>query len=91
MRLHKDLISRLNNCISQSDKPESVAGHIFREFKIHELQSVLEHLVQVYTDAPNLLNTFCQSKSDACSIETSEFDKLDNDFKTWYFAKYLNQ
>jgi len=90
MKINKNLQEKLNGCIAQSDKSDSIASHIFQDCTVNETKDILSHLIQVYLDAPELLEKFWQSKSDACPLEASEMEANETEFKKWFYSEYLN-
>lgn len=57
----------------------------------YELIEVLKLLINKYENQHNLLTDFFQSSSDACILEASDMEKLENDFKSYVLNQLKNQ
>lgn len=85
VELPQGIKERLNCCLSESDKPENIAGEIMREFTVRELEKVLTVFVDLYDKAPALLNLFWQRSSDACPLEVSEAEAQEKEWFIWMY------
>ena len=61
-------------------------GHINRTLTVDEKEELLKYLIGFYRDAPELLNKFFQSKSDACIFEATEQEQLEKDFRGYVLS-----
>ena len=85
VELPQGMKERLNCCLSESDKPENIAGEIMREFTVRELEKVLTVFVDLYDKAPALLNLFWQRSSDSCPLEVSEAEAQEKEWFAWMY------
>lgn len=85
VELPQGMKERLNCCLSESDKPENIAGEIMREFTVRELEKVLTVFIDLYDKAPALLHLFWQRSSDACPLEVSEAEAQEKEWFVWIY------
>ena len=83
MELSKELKSKLDYCISESNSSGVISLHIMQNFTVYELETIVAFLVSKYEQSHNLLSLFNQSRSDNCLLEASQQEQQELDFSTW--------
>lgn len=76
-------IEKLHDSISESYDYGVIANNLFNNCTPIELIDILKLLINDYDNQRYILNRFFQSSSDACFLEASDMEKLENDFESF--------
>ncbi len=83
--LPKNINERLDACLSESNDAKKISSAIMYEFKMHELEKIIAHLIIAYDKAPNLLHEFWQRSSDACPLEAIDAEHEEKEWFKWIY------
>ncbi len=87
--MERHVKERFLYCLTETKDYEKMAFHVMAEFKLQELQDVIQYLLEKFEDEPDLLNQFWNHKSDACPLEASEMEEQVGSFRGWVMKRNL--
>lgn len=76
----------LNHALSSRDTIAS-AAYLNTEITVDEKEELFKFLLNYFRNAPDLLTEFFQHSSHAYTLEASEMEKLEDDFKGYILEK----
>ena len=76
--------------LSESLDYTIIADDLYNKSTPKEIIECLEVLLEKYANQKLLLHKFFQHKSDACSLEATEMEIIENDFEEYVILNHIN-